>query len=989
MTQLAPLMPLLVLFSALSCVLTVAASLPGDTQNLIRVKAQLSDPDGKLDDWVPGSNHSPCNWTGITCDRDNHSVLAVNLSEFGVSGAFPFGFCSIRTLQNLSLSANFINGSLQTNTLSLCSHLHVLELHDNLLVGTLPEFQPEFTDLRILNLINNNFTGDIPASFGRFPSLQVLMLSGNLLTGTIPKFLGNLTELTRLELTINPLKPGELPSEIGNLTKLQTLFARQCNIRGRLPDSIGNLVSLMNLDLSMNFLSGPIPASIGGLRSVTQIELYENHLFGELPESIGNLTSLRNLDLSLNAFTGKIPETIAGLQLESLNLNDNLLSGELPPILASNPKLQQFKIFNNSFSGSLPENLGRYSDLAEVDVSTNKFSGELPKFLCYQKKLWNFIAMANHFSGNLPDTLNECHSLGYVRIEFNELDGVVSDKFWGLPGLYFVTMNNNRFNGSVSPSISAATKFSTLKISSNSFSGELPSAICKLTNLSSLDVSRNIFSGDLPPCITELKILQRLKMEENMFSGEIPSAVSSWTQLTELNLSHNRITGRIPPQLGYLPVLNYLDLSENLLTGEIPSELTKLRLNQFNVSNNKLYGKIPTGFDYSPFNLGLLGNPNLCSPDLDHFPTCSKPRSPTPILIAILCVCVVLLLGSVLSYLKFRSKAFGGKTKRLCRVTTFQRVGLNEEEVMQSLTNENLIATGGSGHVYKVKLKTGQTVAVKKLWGGARKPETESAFLSEVGTLGRIRHGNIVKLVFCCSGEDSRILGYEYMENGSLGDCLHGEKVGPLADWVKRYDIAVGSAHGLAYLHHDCAPEIVHRDVKSNNILLDEDWTPLVADFGLAKTLQRDMAAGGGAMSRIAGSYGYIAPEYAYTLQVTEKSDVYSFGVVLLELITGKSPNDSSFGENIDIVKWVREAAMSSPEVGEGSNDKGFCGSNLCRIIDPRIDPSTCNYEEIQKVLKVALLCTAAFPINRPSMRRVVEMLRDQKPSRPSKMISL
>ncbi|KAM1588504.1 hypothetical protein FF1_027563 [Malus domestica] len=983
MTQLAAVKPVLVLFSALACVLTVAASLAGDTQHLIQVKAQLSDPDGNLDDWVPSTDPNPCNWTGITCDPKIDSVLAVNLSGLNVSGGFPFGFCSIRTLQNLSLSVNSIGGSLQTHTLSLCSHLHVLELDNNLFVGTLPEFQPEFPDLRILNFMDNNFTGDIPASFGRFPALQVLMLSGNLLTGTIPKFLGNLSELTHLELAINPLmKPGELPSEIGNLTKLQNLFAPQCNLRGRIPDSIGNLASLTNLDLSTNSLSGTIPVSIGGLASVTQIELFANQMFGELPESIGNLTFLQYLDLSMNGFTGKFPEKIAQLQLESLNLNDNFFSGELPPILASNPNLQQFKIFNNSFSGSLPENLGRYSDLADLDVSTNKFSGELPKFLCYRKKLWNLIVMENQFSGNLPDTLNKCHSLEYVRIEFNELDGVVSGMFWGLPGLYFLTMNNNRFNGSVSPSISAATRFSTLTISSNEFSGALPSAICKLTNLSTLDVSNNQFSGDLPSCMTELKILQKLKMEENMFSGQIPSSVSSWTQLTELNLSHNHLSGGIPPQLGYLPVLNYLDLSENLLTGEIPAELTKLRLNQFNVSNNKLYGKIPTGFDYSPFSSGLLGNPNLCSPDLDHFPTCSKPKSPTPILIVILSVCVVLVVGSVLSFLKYRSKALGGKTKRLYRLTTFQRVGFNEEEVMQSLTEENLIATGGSGHVYKVQLKTGQTVAVKKLWGGARKPETESVFSSEVETLGRIRHGNIVKLVFCCSGEESRILGYEYMENGSLGDCLHGEKVGPLEDWAKRFNIAVGSAYGLAYLHHDCAPPIVHRDVKSNNILLDEDWTPRVADFGLAKTLQRDVAAGCGTMSQIAGSYGYIAPEYAYTLKVTEKSDVYSFGVVLLELITGKSPNDASFGENTDIVKWVREAAMSTPEgEEESSNDNGFSGANLCQIIDPRIDLSTRDYEKIEKVLKVALLCTSAFPINRPSMRRVVELLRDQKPS--------
>ncbi|CAL9002028.1 unnamed protein product [Prunus brigantina] len=985
-----PLKSLLVLFAVHLCVSSVMASLAGDTQTLIRVKAKLSDPDGKLDDWVPNNDNNPCNWTGITCEPNTHTVLAVNISGLGIAGGFPFGFFHIRTLRNLSLSSNSINGSLQTQTLSLCSHLQVLELESNNIVGELPEFSPDFTNLQVLDLQSNNFSGDIPSSFGRLPALKVLLLSQNLLTGSIPSFLCNLTELTTLSLAYNPFKHAMLPSEIGNLTKLENLFIPSSNVKAQIPDSIGNLVSLEILDLSENSLTGVLPESIGGLRSAFKIELFANHLSGELPESIANLSSLRYLDLSLNAFTGKLSEKIAGMRLVSLNLNDNFLQGEVPQILGSNPILEQLKLFNNSFSGSLPENLGRYADLDDLDVSTNKFTGELPKYLCYKKKLTRLVTFSNQFSGNLPDTLSECDSLGYVRIEHNEFSGVVSDKFWGLPLLTFLQINNNRFNGTVSPSISAANGLTTLLISGNQFSGSFPPEMCKLSDLVKLDLSKNQFSGDLPRCITELKKLQKLKMQENMFSGQIPSQVSSWTELIELNLASNRLSGWIPPELGDLPVLNYLDLSENFLTGEIPVELTKLKLNQFNVSNNKLYGKIPSGFNYQLYVSGLMGNPNLCSPDLKPMPTCSKPKSAAPFLIIILSVCVLLLVGSLAWFLKLRSKAFGGKAKRLYRVTTFQRVGFNEEEVMSSLTKENQIATGGSGHVYRVKLKTGQTVAVKKLWGGSRKPETEGVFQTEVETLGRIRHGNIVKLMFCCSGEDSRILGYEYMENGSLGDCLHGEKVGALEDWGKRFEIAVGSAHGLAYLHHDCVPAIVHRDVKSNNILLDEEWTPRVADFGLAKTLQKDVAAGCGAMSRIAGSYGYIAPEYAYTLKVTEKSDVYSFGVVLLELITGKRPNDLSFGENQDLVKWVSEAAAASPEGAEenGGDGNGCFNADLSQIVDPRMDLSTCDYDEIEKVLMVALLCTSAFPINRPSMRKVVEMLNDRNPSRSFKMMA-
>lgn len=863
MTYLNSKLPFILLFLlSPSWVLLISASLAGDSEILRRVKnARLEDPNGSLNDWIPNNDHNPCNWTGITCDLNPLAVVSVNLSGFGLWGGFPTAFCRVRTLRNLTLSFNNINGTLSSQDLLPCSHLHSLDLTTNELVGALPEFSPEFRDLIYLDLSVNNFSGQIPASYGQLPALKVLILSSNFITGPIPSSLGNLSELNILAFGYNSLNLSPLPPEIGNLTKLETLFIPYSDLSGTIPDSIGDLIELKILDLSSNQLHGKIPDSIGRLKNVKQIELFSNGFSGELPESLGNLTSLSNLDLSQNGFTGKLPEKIAGLGLDSLNLNDNFFEGELPESLASNPNLYQFKIFNNSFFGKLPENLGRNSDLEEIDFSTNKFTGELPKYLCYRKKLVTLVTFSNKFSGNLT-SLNECSSLYYLRLENNEFSGEVPAGVWGLPHLYFLNMEGNRFEGSVSSSISVAGNLSTLLITGNKFSGELPPAICKLSQLVSFSVGNNRFSGDLPRCISELKKLQKLKMEGNMLTGEIPSSVSSWTELVELNLSKNRISGEIPPELGDLPVLNYLDLSENLLSGEIPVELTKLKLNEFNLSNNKLQGKVPSGFTRDQFISGLSGNPNLCSPNFKPFPLCSRPKPATLYVVVILSICAVLLVGSLLWYLRKKSSAFGSKPKRLCKVTTFQRVGFNEDEVIVPLTEEKLIGSGGSGRVYKVKLKTGQTVAVKKLWGGDRQVDTEMIFESEVEILSRIRHANIVKLLFSCSGEDGRILGYEYMENGSLGDVLHGEKGGSLLDWPQRLTIAVGAAQGLAYLHHDCYPAIVHRDVKSNNILLDEELRARVADFGLAKTLPCHVAdaEGNGAMSRVAGSYGYIAP---------------------------------------------------------------------------------------------------------------------------------
>ncbi|XP_027360852.1 LRR receptor-like serine/threonine-protein kinase HSL2 [Abrus precatorius] len=967
--------PLLVL-----CLLssTQGVSLESQSQILLEVKnTQLEDKNKSLKNW---GYHNPCNWTGITCDTRNQSIVSIDLSEIGIYGEFPFGFCRIHTLQNLSLASNFLGNAISPNSLLLCSHLRLLNLSDNYFVGDLPEFPQEFTQLRELDLSRNNFTGDIPASFGQFPQLSVLLLFGNLLSGTIPSFLGNLSELTRLELAYNPFKPGPLPPQLGNLSNLETLFLANVNLVGDIPHSIGNLISLKNLDLSQNSLTGNIPSSISGLKNVQQIELFQNQLSGELPQELGNLSSLVRLDLSQNGFTGKLPDTIASLNLCSLNLNDNFLNGEIPLSLASNPNLQQLKLFNNSFTGKLPQDLGRNSAVEDLDVSTNDFIGELPKYLCQRNKLQRLVTFANRFSGTLPDQYAECDSLQYVRIQNNQLSGQVPPTFWTLRGLQFLEMANNRFQGSVSVSISNAKGLTKLLLSGNSFSGQFPTGICELDQLVEIDVSKNRFSGEVPTCITGLRKLQNLRMQENTFTGEIPSNVSSWTDMTELNLSHNQFSGSIPPELGNLPDLTYLDLAVNSLTGEIPVELTNLTLNQFNVSDNKLYGELPSGFNHQVYLSGLMGNPDLCSRVMKTLPSCSKRRPFSLVAIVVLVACVVLLVGSLLWFLKSKSLALGGKSKRSFMTTAFQRVGFNEEDMVGNLTSENVIGMGSSGRVYRVELKTGQRVAVKKLWVGTQKPDMDSVFRSEIETLGRIRHANIVKLLFSCSADEFRILVYEYMENGSLGDLLHVEdKYVELMDWSRRFRIAVGVAQGLAYLHHDCVPAIVHRDVKSNNILLDHEFSPRVADFGLAKTLQRE--ASQGSMSRVAGSYGYIAPEYAYTMKVTEKSDVYSFGVVLMELITGKRPNDSSFGENKDLVKWVTENVLStSPKGGSGNIGES---NIMTQVVDPRMNPETCDYEEVEKVLNVALLCTSAFPINRPTMRRVVELLKDHKLSGP------
>lgn len=830
--------------------------------------------------------------------------------------------------------------------------------------------------MKFLDLTGNNFSGDIPESFGRFQKLEVISLVYNLLDGTIPSFLGNITTLKMLNLSYNPFLPGRIPPELGNLTNLEILWLTECNLVGEIPDSLGRLGKLVDLDLALNSLVGAIPSSLTRLTSVVQIELYNNSLTGDLPTGWSNLTKLRLLDASMNNLTGPIPDDLTRLPLESLNLYENRLEGSLPATIADSPGLYELRLFRNRLNGTLPGDLGKNSPLRWVDVSNNEFTGEIPASLCEKGQLEELLMIYNSFTGQLPDGLGHCQSLTRVRLGYNRLTGKVPPLLWGLPDVYLLDLTDNFLSGEISKNIAGAASLSLLIISKNNLSGSLPEEIGFLKNLVVLSGSENKFTGSLPESLTNLAELGSLDLHDNDLSGELPSSVSSWKKLNDLNLADNLFYGNIPEDIGNLSVLNYLDLSNNRLSGRIPVGLQNLKLNQLNVSNNRLSGELPSLFAKEMYRNSFLGNPGLCG-DLEGL--CDgrgeeKSRGYVWVLRSIFILAgLVFVFGLVWFYLKYRKfKNERAIDKSKWTLMSFHKLGFSEYEILDGLDEDNVIGSGSSGKVYKVVVSNGEAVAVKKLWGGVSK-EGESGcgdvekgqvqdqvqddgFQAEVETLGKIRHKNIVKLWCCCTTRDCKLLVYEYMPNGSLGDLLHSCK-GGLLDWPTRYKIIVDAAEGLSYLHHDCVPPIVHRDVKSNNILLDGDFGARVADFGVAKVV--DASGKPKSMSVIAGSCGYIAPEYAYTLRVNEKSDIYSFGVVILELVTGRLPVDPEFGEK-DLVKWVCSTL----------DQKG-----VDHVLDPKLD--SCFKEAICKVLNIGLLCTSPLPINRPAMRRVVKLLQE------------
>ncbi|CAL9056337.1 unnamed protein product [Musa banksii] len=279
-------------------------------------------------------------------------------------------------------------------------------------------------------------------------------------------------------------------------------------------------------------------------------------------------------------------------------------------------------------------------------------------------------------------------------------------------------------------------------------------------------------------------------------------------------------------------------------------------------------------------------------------------------------------------------------------------------DITNGFSRENHIGEGGFGSVYKGVLQDGREVAVKQLKIGSGQGDRE--FKAEVEIISRVHHRHLVSLVGYCIAEQHRLLVYEFVSNKTLDHHLHGEGL-PVLDWGKRMRIAVGSARGLAYLHEDCHPRIIHRDIKSANILLDESFEAQVADFGLAK-LAND--AHTHVSTRVMGTFGYLAPEYASSGKLTDRSDVYSFGVVLLELITGRKPVDASrpLGDE-SLVEWARPLLIHALETGDYEE-----------LVDPKLENNFLKADML-RVIEAAAACVRHSAPKRPRMVQVLRAL--------------
>ncbi|EEF27188.1 Receptor protein kinase CLAVATA1 precursor, putative [Ricinus communis] len=971
------------------CAFSSSAALNEEVSVLLSIKASLLDPLNKLQDWKLSNTSAHCNWTGVRCNSHG-AVEKLDLSHMNLSGSVPDDIHELQSLTSLNLCCNGFSSSL-TKAISNLTSLKSFDVSQNFFIGKFPIGFGRAAGLTLLNASSNNFSGFIPEDIGDAILLETLDLRGSFFEGSIPKSFKNLHKLKFLGLSGNNLT-GQIPAELGQLSSLERIIIGYNEFEGGIPAEFGNLSNLKYLDLAVGNLGGEIPAELGRLKLLETVFLYQNNFEGKIPAAIGNMTSLKLLDLSDNVLSGEIPAEFAELKnLQLLNLMCNQLSGSVPAGVGGLTQLQVLELWNNSLSGPLPSDLGKNSALQWLDLSSNSFSGEIPAFLCTGGNLTKLILFNNAFSGPIPLSLSTCHSLVRVRMQNNFLDGTIPLGLGKLPKLERLEVANNSLTGQIPNDLATSSSLSFIDLSKNHLTSSLPSTILAIPNLQNFMASSNNLEGEIPDQFQDCPSLSVLDLSSNHFSSTIPTSIASCEKLVYLNLKNNQLSGEIPKAIAKMPTLAILDLSNNSLTGGIPENFgSSPALEVLNVSHNRLEGPVPANGVLRTINPDdLIGNAGLCGgvlPPCSHEAlTASEQKGlHRKHIIAEWIISVSLVLALVIGLIGVRSlykrwysngscfeESFEtGKGEWPWRLMAFQRLGFTSADILACVKESTVIGMGATGTVYRAEIpRLNTVVAVKKLWRSGTDIETGSNndFVGEVNLLGKLRHRNIVRLLGFLHNDTDMMILYEYMHNGNLGEALHGNQAGRLlVDWVSRYNIAVGVAQGLAYMHHDCHPPVIHRDVKSNNILLDANLEARIADFGLARMMIRKNET----VSMVAGSYGYIAPEYGYTLKVDEKIDTYSYGVVLLELLTGKRPLDPEFGESVDIVEWIRRKIRDNRPLEEAlDNNVGNCKHVQ---------------EEMLLVLRIALLCTAKLPKDRPSMRDVITMLGEAKPRRKS-----
>lgn len=948
------------------------------------------------------------------------SLRFLNLSHNIIGG--ELNLTGLNSLEILDLSMNRLEGEIRPVFPGVCNNLVVMNISNNGFSGEIGNAFDRCSNLKYLDLSKNNLSGGL--SFG-FDKLREFSVAQNNISGELPPWIFSQNcSLQALDLSENKFS-GELPKEISNCKDLSMLNLWGNSFSGLIPDEIGLIQSLETLYLGNNKFSSVIPDTLSGLTNLLYLDLSKNNFGGEIQEIFGRFNQIKFLLLNGNAYTGGIVSSgIHKLtNLSRLDLSENNFSGPLPAEISQMTNLNFLVLALNQFSGTIPSEYGNFPVIQALDLSFNRLTGSIPPSLGRLTSLLWLTLANNSLTGEIPGELGNCSSLLWLNLESNDLSGAIPAELANIGSNPMPTFLLNRDEDKIIPSSSGECQTMKRWIPADypPFSFVYPLLTGKKCrslwdkllkgyglfqfcgagiNVRTFQISgyvqlcNNKLSGFVPPEIGKMQSFSMMHLGENHFHGKLPSQIGRMP-LVVLNVTQNKFSGEIPPQIGNMKCLLNLDLSYNNFSGAFPTSLNNLTdLNKFNISYNPyIYGVIPPIGQLATFEKSsFLGDPLLRLPSFIDNSTESQPdKHENPkktttvgtflvfvalVLAFIVCgiiaivVCLVVketadsqdyLLEDTKGWHDSRSGPSSPWLPNTVKVIRLDKTSFTHSDILNATGNfsdDRIVGRGGFGTVYRGVLPDGREVAVKKLQREGIEGERE--FMAEMEVLSGNGfgwpHPNLVTLYGWCLDGSEKLLVYEFMEGGSLEDVITDRVK---FSWKKRIKVAIDVAKALVFLHHECHPCIVHRDVKASNVLLDRDGRARVTDFGLARFMDSSKTH---VSTMMAGTVGYVAPEYGQTWQATTRGDVYSYGVLAMELATGRRAVDG--GEEC-LLEWARRV------MGDGR--RGF--SRAVIPVAVLVSGMAEGAEEMCELLRIGIRCTAETPCLRPNMKEVLDML--------------
>ncbi|KAJ0254723.1 Receptor-like kinase TMK4 [Hirschfeldia incana] len=790
-----------------------------------------------------------------------------------------------------------------------------INLEDKSLSGGLSPEISTLSELKSITLQRNKLTGKIP-SFAKLASLQSIYIDGNLFDSVEPGAFAGLTSLQILSMSDNPnLSPWSFPSELSDSTSLTTVYLDNTTISGSLPDIFESFASLQSLRLSYNNITGPLPPSLA--KSTIQNLWINNQLTGLTGpiQVLSGMTSLSQAWLHKNQFTGPIPDLSKSENLFDLQLRDNQLTGTVSPQLLPLGSLKNISLDNNKFQGPLPS----FPPAVEKVTADHNYFCTTKKGVECEPQVTALLAVAGGLG--YPSMLAEswqgndaCDRWAYVTCD----SGKVST----------LTLAKHGFQGFISPAIANLTSLKNLYLNDNNLTGVVPKVLTTMPNLKIVDVSNNNLTGEILKFPDPVKFTYK---PGNVLLGTSAGGSSGSGNGSKGDAGSGGSSGGGGSDGG--------GGKAGVIVGVIVAVLVFLAILGFVVYKfvmKRKYGKFRRATD--PEKAGKVLVSDAGSNGNGHGG------------------------GGGNNFNALNSPSSGDNSERFLLEGGSVTIPM---EVLRQVTNNfseaNILGRGGFGVVYAGELHDGTKTAVKRMECSAMGNKGMNEFQAEIAVLTKVRHRHLVALLGYCVNGNERLLVYEYMPQGNLGQHLfeYGELGYAPLTWKQRVSIALDVARGVEYLHSLAQQSFIHRDLKPSNILLGDDMRAKVADFGLVKNAPDGKYS---VETRLAGTFGYLAPEYAATGRVTTKVDVYAFGVVLMEMITGRKALDDSLpDERSHLVTWFRRILINK--------------ENIPKAIDQTLEADEETLESIHRVAELAGHCTAREPQQRPDMGHAVNVL--------------